>query len=162
MICVATVGCGAKTSRTREERQQIIEGLSLSQSVGGIPAWTLKSRLARLREDEKTASLEAPAMEFIRKGRVVSRVTALSGEVATDTHNVILSSSVVLQSYDDHSILRTQQLNYSSKEGHFFTHSDVAIRRPGAVIHGQGLEATPDLSEIKIFQQRSVLSGKPH
>ncbi len=100
-------------------------------------------------------------MEFHRDGKTVSRVTALSGEIATDTHDVILSSSVVLESFDDHSVLHTRQLNYTSRQGHFFTRSAVMIRRPGAVVRGEGMEATPDLSEIRIFKQRSVISKKP-
>ena len=67
----------------------------------------------------------------------------------------------VLESFDDHSVLSTDQLNYTSKQGHFYTRLPVTVRRPGAVIHGEGLEATPDLSEIRIFRQRSVMSSPP-
>ena len=156
-----TAACGHRAAPPREDRQQTIEGLSLSQSVAGEPAWTLRSRLARLHEDEKTASLDAPTMEFYRDGKAVSRVTALSGEVATDTHDVRLSSSVVLDSFDDHSILRTDRLLYSSQRARFHTESAVRIDRPGAVIRGEGMEATPDLSEIRIFRQRSEITGNP-
>ena len=45
-----------------------IEGLSLSQSEAVVPAWTLRSRLALLREEQNSATLEAPAMEFYRDG----------------------------------------------------------------------------------------------
>ncbi len=153
--------CGPRAAAPREDRSQIIEGLSLSQSVGGVPAWTLRSRLARLHEDEKNASLEAPTMEFYRDGKAVSRVTAFSGEVATDTHDVRLSSSVVLDSFDDRSVLKTEQLLYSSKRARFHTESSVLVRRPGAVIRGEGMEAAPDLSEIRIFRQRSEITGNP-
>ena len=99
-------------------------------------------------------------MEFYRGGRAVSRVTALNGQIATDTHDVTLSSAVVLNSFDDHSVLTTDSLSYSSKDRLFRTKSDVVVRRPEGVVHGRGMEATPDLSEIRIFEQRSVLSGK--
>lgn len=152
--------CGPKAPSAREERQQTIEGLTLSQSYKGEPAWTLRSRLARLREDSKTASLEKPVMEFYRQGKAVSRVTALAGEIATDTHDVLLSSSVVLDSYEDRSRLETDRMEYSSKRGRFLTQSSVLVRRPEAVVRGEGMEATPDLSEIRIFRQRSVITGK--
>ncbi len=71
-----------------------------------------------------------------------------------------LSSSVVLNSFDDHSILTTDALSYSSKDRLFRTDSEVTVRRPEGVVHGRGMEATPDLSEIHLFHQRSVLSGK--
>lgn len=153
--------CRPRSQPARPDQRQTIDGLTLSQSSGGRPSWTLRSRLALLREDAKTASLEAPVMEFYRDGKAVSRVTALAGEVRTDTHDVALSSSVVLDSYDDRSRLTTEELLYSSKRARFHTESPVVVRRPEGVIRGEGMEATPDLSEIRIFRQRSVLTGKP-
>ena len=152
--------CSPAAAPARGVRRQTIEGLALSQSDGGRPAWTLRSRLALLREEENAATLEAPAMEFYRNGRAVSRVTAHTGEIQTETHDVKLSSSVVLNSFEDHSILTTEALFYSSKDRLFRTDSEVVVRRPEGVVHGRGMEATPDLSEIRIFHQHSVLSGK--
>ena len=157
---LAAAACAPAAAPPRADRRQTIEGLTLSQSDGGRPAWSLRSRLAQLREEENAATLEAPAMEFYRDGRAVSRVTALNGEIATDTHDVKLSSSVVLNSYEDHSILTTDALDYDSKARLFRTKSEVVVRRPEGVVYGQGMEATPDLSEIRIFHQHSVLSGK--
>jgi LPS export ABC transporter protein LptC len=153
--------CGPRSEPAQEPRLQTFEGLTLSQSAAGAPKWNLKSRSALLREDAKTADLDAPIMDFYREGKAVSRVTALTGVVATDTHDVTLSSSVVLDSYEDHSHLTTEVLFYSSKRGLFHTESPVVIRRPDGVIHGEGMEATPDLSEIRIFHQHSLLTGKP-
>ena len=138
----------------------MIDGLTLSQSANGKLAWTLRSRLAILREDEKLAELSEPNMDFYRLDKVVSRVTARTGTVHTETHDVRLSTSVVLDSLDDRSHLTTEELLYSSARGRFLTSADVQIVRPEGVVRGRGLEATPDLSEIHIYRQRSVLSGK--
>lgn len=159
-LLLGASACAPAPASPRTVRRQTIEGLTLSQSDGGRPAWTLRSRLALLREEENAATLEAPAMEFYRDGRAVSRVTARFGEIATDTRDVKLSSSVVLNSYEDRSILTTDALSYSSRDRLFRTDSEVVVRRPEGVVHGQGMEATPDLSEIRIFHQHSVLSGK--
>jgi LPS export ABC transporter protein LptC len=121
----------------------------------------LRSRLALLREEENAATLDAPTMEFYRGGRAVSQVTARGGEIETVTHDVALSSDVVLNSFEDRSILTTDSLSYSSKTRRFRTESAVVVRRPEGVLHGRGMEATPDLSEIRIFHQTSVLTGKP-
>jgi len=160
-LLLGVAACAPAAAPPRADRRQTIEGLTLSQSDAGAPAWTLKSKLAELLEEKNAATLESPAMEFYRDGKAVSRVTARSGEIATDTHDVTLSSSVVLNSFEDHSVLTTESLAYSSKERLFRTRDDVTVRRPEGVVHGRGMEATPDLSEIRIFQQRSVLSGKP-
>jgi LPS export ABC transporter protein LptC len=100
-------------------------------------------------------------MEFYRDGKSVSRVTALTGVVRTDTHDVRLSSSVVLDSFEDRSRMNTEELLYSSKRARFFTEAAVVVRRPEGVIRGEGMDASPDLSEIRIYRQRSVLTGKP-
>ncbi len=135
-----------------------MEGLTLSQSSMGEPAWTLKSRHAVLREDEKRAALTEPVMEFYKKGKVVSRVTALLGEIETESHDVRLSSSVVMDSLEDQSHLTTSELFYDSKRALFTTPADIVVRRPEGVLRGRGLEAKPDLSEIRIFNQTSTLS----
>lgn len=138
-----------------------MEGLTLSQSEKGEPSWTLKSRRAVLREDEKRATLTEPVMEFYKKGKPISRVTALAGEVETESHDVRLSSSVAMDSFEDKSHLTTSELFYNSRRGMFTTPADILVRRPEGVLRGKGLEATPDLSVIRIFNQSSTLSGKP-
>jgi LPS export ABC transporter protein LptC len=158
---LGAAACSPAAAPPSTDRRQTIEGLTLSQSDGGRPSWTLRSRLALLREDQNDATLEAPVMDFYQDNRVSSRVTSLYGDIATDTHDVHLSSSVVLTSYEDHSILTTDTLVYSSKTKRFRTDSDVVVHRPEGVAYGRGMEATPDLSEIHIFRQHSVLSGKP-
>lgn len=159
-LALAAAACAPAAAPPHTDRRQTIEGLTLSQSDRGRPAWTLRSRLALLREEQNDATLEAPIMEFYQDGRVSSRVTSLTGEIATDTHDVHLSSSVVLTSYEDHSVLTTDAMVYSSKAKRFRTDSDVVVHRPEGVVYGQGMEATPDLSEIRIFHQHSILSGK--
>ncbi len=161
-LALAAAACApAAAPASRADRRQTIGGLTLSQSDHGHPAWTLRSRLAILREEENAATLDAPTMEFYTDGRVTSRVTSLTGEIATDTHDVHLSSSVVLTSFEDHSVLTTDAMVYSSKAQRFRTDRDVVVHRPEGVAYGRGMEATPDLSEIRIFQQHSILSGKP-
>ena len=152
--------CRPSAQPPRQDRRQTIEGLTLSQSDAGRPAWTLRSRLALLLEDANTADLDAPDMDFYRDGRVSSHVKSLTGIVDTVTHDVRLSSSVVLDSFEDHSRLTTEVLLYSSKTGRFHTDEEVTVHRPEGVAYGKGLDATPDLSEVHIFHQHSVLTGK--
>ena len=164
LAALIVVAAGCRSSRVedaRQERSQTMEGLTLSQSEKGAASWTLKSKLAVLREDERRANLDAPAMTFFRDGKAVSRVTALEGVVDTESHDVRLSSSVVLDSYEDKSRLTTTELLYDSKKKRFTTTAEITVKRPEGVLRGRGLEAKPDLSEIRIFNQRSVLTGSP-
>lgn len=145
----------------REEQRQSIEGLSLSQSDKGTLSWTLKSRHAVLREDEKLATLTEPTIEFYKDGKPVSKVTALTGTIETEAHNVHLSSSVAVNSYEDQSRLMTSDLLYDSARHRFTTTADVVVQRPEGILRGKGLEAKPDLSEIRIFNQSSTLNERP-
>lgn len=160
-LLLASSACGKSGEKGFEERQQVMEGLTLSQSEKGEPSWTLTSRRAVLREDSKISTLAEPVMEFYKNGKAVSRVTALVGEVETGSNDVRLSSSVVLDSFEDRSHLTTSELLYDSARKRFTTTADILVRRPEGVLRGRGLEAKPDLSEIRIFDQRSTLSGAP-
>ncbi len=160
-LLLAATACGKGGDVPPEERRQVMEGLTLSQSEKGKPAWTLKSKYALLREDDKRAILTEPRMEFYKNGKAISRVTALSGEVETESQDVKLSSSVAMDSYEDKSHLTTTELFYSAKRGLFTTPAEILIKRPEGVLRGKGLEATPDLSVIRIFNQSSTLSGTP-
>jgi LPS export ABC transporter protein LptC len=160
---LALAGCGVRrpAAAASEERTQSLEGLELRQSENGRPSWTLKARLAVLREDEKKAVLTAPTMEFLRKGKVVSRVTALEGEVATDTRDLRLSRSVVMDSLEDRSRMTTEELLFDSAKKRFRTDREVLVKRPEGTLKGRGLEAAPDLSEIRIFNQSTSFQQRP-
>lgn len=160
-LLLASTACAKRDAAPHEERRQVMEGMTLSQSEKGKPAWTLKASYAVLREDDKRAILTEPRMEFYKNGKAISRVTALSGEVETESSDVKLSSSVAMLSYEDKSHLTTSELFYSAKRGLFTTPAEILIKRPEGVLRGKGLEATPDLSVIRIFNQSSTLSGAP-
>ena len=160
-LVLAFSACKKTTESAREERRQVMDGLTLSQSEKGAPSWTLTSRHAILREDAEHATLTEPIMEFYKNGKAISRVTALTGEVETESHDVRLSSSVALDSFEDKSHLTTSELFYNSTRGRFTTTADIVVRRPDGVLRGKGLEAKPDLSEIRIFNQSSTMSGPP-
>ena len=157
-LCAAA--CRRAAPPPPEAQQQTFEGLTLSQSDAGAPSWTLHARRAFLHEDQNRADLEAPVMDFYTDGKASSRVVARGGFVDTLTHDVLLSSGVVVDSFQDHSHLTTEALTYSSKTGMMKTDLPVTIRRPDGVVRGRGLLAKPDLSEMRIFNQRSVLSGR--
>lgn len=137
-----------------------MEGFALHQSVQGEPRWSLSAASATLHDDSKEADLAQPAMEFQKAGRTVSRVHALQGRVHTVTKDVVLSSAVVLEGLEERSVLKTERLEYSSKEDLFHTDADVLVTRPEGVLRGRGLKAKPDLSEIRIFNQESVVKEK--
>ena len=143
------------------EPVQTMEDFVLDQTVRGAQVWELVARSAVLHEEAGYANLAEPHMRFFRDGRVASRVSALTGKVLVATHDVFLSSSVVLEAIDDRSVLETDAMTYSARRDRFLTDSEVRVQRPDGRLRGRGLVAKPDLSEIRIFNQRAEVREKP-
>jgi LPS export ABC transporter protein LptC len=140
---------------------QVIEGFSMTRSRAGKKAWILESREAILNEREKTATLEDPKLTFFKDGKRTSQLSALHGDVALATKEVRLSSSVAARFEEDQSLLRTEALRYSDAKKKIFSEAPVTVTREGYEVYGQGFEAPPDLSQIRIFKQRTkVKAGK--
>jgi LPS export ABC transporter protein LptC len=142
------------------EPKQRLSALAVSQSQSGVSLWDLKADRAVLADVEAVADVSDPRMQFYRDGKLASRLTALHGVVHMTTNDVQLSSGVVVTSVEDQTTLRTEQLLFSSSKKKFYTDREVRVRRPGGSLVGQGLEASPDLSEITVFHQRSVIDKK--
>ena len=157
VLIALAAGCRRAAPPRSEEPQQRLEGFALSQSTLGSPAWDLEARSATLSEGDRVAQLNAPALAFYKNKKKVSTVTARAGIVRTDTYDVTLSSDVVVHSLEDQSALMTSELRYSSQRKLFLTDKDVLVKRPGGTLRGTGLEASPDLSDIRVFNQRTVV-----
>ncbi len=142
------------------EPLQTMEDFVLDQTVRGAQVWELTARSAVLHEEAGDAILAEPRMRFFRDGRMISRVRSLTGKVLVATHDVFLSSSVVLEAIEDRSVLETDAMTYSAKRDRFLTDREVRVKRPEGRLRGRGLEAKPDLSEIRIFNQRAEVEEK--
>jgi LPS export ABC transporter protein LptC len=163
LVWLGALGAGAcrQARPIASEPLQTMDDFILDQTVHGAQVWELKARSAVLHEEAGYANLAEPHMNFFRDGRVVSHVRSLTGKVIVATHDVFLSSSVVLEAIEDKSVLETETLTYSAKRDRFLTDAEVRVKRPDGRLRGRGLEARPDLSEIRVFNQRSdVKEGK--
>jgi LPS export ABC transporter protein LptC len=155
-------GGGCRQSKPiASEPLQTMSDFVLDQTVHGSQVWELVAHDAVLHEEAGYADLAEPHMRFFRAGRVVSRVNSLTGKVIVATHDVFLSSSVVLEAIEDNSVLETETMTYSAKRDRFLTDAEVRVKRPDGRVRGRGLVAKPDLSEIRIFNQRADVQEKP-
>lgn len=154
-------GCHRKGAPAAEQPLQKLEGVQMSQSTLGKPAWKLTAESATLENGDAVAVFHRPEVAFYEDRKEVSTVSAATGVIQTDTHDVTLSTDVVVHGLEDKSTLKTEELVYSSKKKKFLTDKDVFVQRPGGSLRGRGLEASPDLSDIRIFNQRTVIEGAP-
>ncbi len=158
-LALGAAGCRRKAAAAGAEPVQTLHDLTMTQSDRGRPAWRLFSTTARLTEQDHQASLDEPRMSFYQDGKITTKLSAVSGLVQTQTQDVTLSTDVIVRSLSDGSTLTTSRLDYSSQRQKFHTDEPVVVRRPGSVVHGIGMEANRDLSEIRIFHQHAVTSG---
>lgn len=154
---LAAAGCHRSPAPVAGEPEQVFDGLEMSQSASGKAAWSLESRRAVLTDGDKIARLTEPRVGFFEDGKPVSKIESRSGVLRTDTHDLTLSSSVVVNSLEDGSVLRTSELHYSSERRIFHTDKPVEITNRRGVSRGEGLEAKPDLSEIKLIRQKTTI-----
>jgi lipopolysaccharide export system protein LptC len=74
------------------------------------------------------------------------------------TGDMFLSGNVVVVSTDGTKLL-TDWLHYQKAREIIRSTAPVQIVRPDSITNGTGLEATPDLQRIKIFNQTLVIKG---
>jgi hypothetical protein len=88
-----------------------------------------------------------------------ARLSAPKGEVKLDSHDLSAWGGVEVHS-DDGTVLYTEQLMFSSSQQKILSQSPVKIVRNDSIVIGEGLEATPDLSEVKIFRHEASISPR--
>ena len=72
------------------------------------------------------------------EGRIVSTLTALYGEVNTETGMMFVRDSVVLRNLDDKQYIETEELFYNQKDSTVFTEKYVILKKEGEGIIGKG------------------------
>ncbi|MBI5883070.1 MAG: LPS export ABC transporter periplasmic protein LptC [Elusimicrobia bacterium] len=137
--------------------QQSLEDFTMTRSKDGVPVWLLQSRVAFLREDSKKALLSEPRLEVRELGKPILRAQARRGTAHIENHDVLLSGAAKLFFVQEDSTLETEELMFVPQTRQFRSDREVVLRRPGAVVRGTGCVAGSDLSEVKIFNQKSVI-----
>lgn len=88
--------------------------------------------------------------------KVESTVTARSARYYTQQENIIARDSVVVVNRKGEK-LQTEELIWNKKLERFYTDKLVCITKDGQISYGSGLEASEDLTYIKIRQQRGTI-----
>ncbi|MBI4677912.1 MAG: LPS export ABC transporter periplasmic protein LptC [Elusimicrobia bacterium] len=159
---LALLACSCLSAKTDVPApQQSLEDFTMTRSKDGSEIWELKARVAILREDSKTAFLTEPRLEVRDKGRPMLRARGRKGTAHIEKRDVLLSGAAKLDFVQEDSVLETEELMFDPQANQFKTDREVILRRPGAVVRGTGCIAGSDLSEVRIFNQRSVIQAAP-
>jgi LPS export ABC transporter protein LptC len=160
LSCLVVLAASCKGSAPDPHSpQQSLEDFTMTRSKDGAAVWKLQARVAFLREDSRKALMTEPVLEVRENGKPILRARALKGTAHIDTHDVLLSGSALLEFLEEDSTLETEELRFVPESRQFKSDRDVVFRRPGAVVRGTGCVAGSDLSEVRVFNQRSVIQG---
>lgn len=160
-----------------EKPDQWVEKFTITETLSGVPVWVLNSENAQVYNKQRKVNLENVRIEFMnappaqRKRSkeslllakkaltLAARLSAPKGEVKMDNHDLLAWGGVEVQS-EDGTKLFSERLHYSTNQQKIVTESPVKVVRRDSTLIGEGLEASPDLSTIKIFRHRAEIYPK--
>ena len=154
-IVVAAAGCGGDLpgvpggSRTRADQE--IDGFTLTQTQDGTRVWSLAAESALVYEDADRIELTTLRIDFFDEdGEVRSTLTADEGTLASRTNDIEVLGDVVVYAADG-TILTTEKLTWDERTGKIESDRDVKVTKGKDVMTGVGVEADPDLRNIRVM-----------
>ncbi len=131
--------------------QMVIDGIQQTAARDGVTEWILEARSGTFLQAEKKFQLTEPRVTFFRPDRQPFFLSARSGRVATDSHDMQAEGDVVV--WNDRYRVRTERVRY--------THADrwIASDRPVAITADRR-EITAEAGSIDLKTNRMRLEGE--
>ena len=89
---------------------------------------------------------------FNEKGEIVSKLTALYGEINNTKGTLMVRDSVRLYNYEKKQTLETEALYWNQKDSTIYSKSSVKVRSPKGTIFGEGIKTKQDFSKYEIIK----------
>jgi len=141
----------AKMPEGEKPPDALIEGFHLVSSVKGVKQWELFARSARLYQERKQAFADEIYVEYFRKGKIVSTLTADKGVIQTETQDTSADGHVELIA-ENGAKLATEHLEWIGSTETITTESRVHILKGADDITAVGMEADARLNNIKFMK----------
>ena len=164
VILVVLVGlyfAHQKTSKPPEDWTQVpegeahpdalIEGLHLVSSVKGIKQWELYAKQARIYQDRKQAYADEIYVQYLKKGKVISTLTADKGIIQTDTNDTSADGHVELVA-ENGAKLETDHLQWEAESANVQTNSRVHIYKGEDDITAVGMVSDAKLNNLHFMR----------
>jgi len=156
LLLAAAGGCRRGAPSGEQRVRQVIEDITMTQTVRGVKLWELRAPEARVAL-AGAADLVEPEVRFFHEGRHASTARARKASVSGDSKDVALREDVVIVSHRENATLRTEEMQYSAGDQKFRTDLPVRIEGPNSVMRGRGLEADAALSAVTVYNQETIL-----
>jgi LPS export ABC transporter protein LptC len=129
----------------------LIEGLHLVSSVKGVKQWELYARQARLYQDRKQAYADELYVQYLKKGKVISTLTADKGIIQTDTNDTSADGHVELVA-ENGAKLETDHLQWEAESESIQTNSRVHIYKGADDITAVGMTSDAKLNNLHFMR----------
>lgn len=175
-------GCSAMMEAPQElseKPDQWVEKFTITETLAGLPVWILRSQSAEVYNKKMRVHLDQIQIQFMKtapsleKGlakksgkesllaakraqKVAALLSAPKGEVEMDTRDLVAWGGVKVESEDGTKLL-TERLRFSTSRQKILTEAAVKIVRANSVLLGEGLEASADLSDVKILRHQAEI-----
>lgn len=174
LLTLSACSSHSNSTSSIEKPDQWIEKFTITETRNGIPIWILRSEMAQVYNKQNKATLDQISIQFMNPPKnnsfksllvtkksqtLAARLSAPKGEVNLDTHDLTLWNGVKVQS-EDGTTLFSEQLRYSTEKQKIFTEAPIKIVKKDSILIGEGLEADPDLSTVKIFRHEASIYPK--
>ena len=89
---------------------------------------------------------------FNEKGEIVSKLTALYGEINNTKGTLMVRDSVRLYNYEKKQTLETEALFWNQKDSTIYSKSSVKVRSPKGTLFGEGIRTKQDFSKYELIK----------
>lgn len=147
-------GCGADEEvgygKSRTVADQEVDGFTLTQTREGERVWSISAEHALVYEDADRVEMMTLRVDFFDdEGEVRSTLTANEGILARRTNDMEVLGDVVVYAADG-TILTTERLTWDERTGKVESDRPVRVTKDKDVFTGVGVEADPDLKNIRV------------
>lgn len=154
MALMSVSGCGGEGSGdgrgSRARADQEIDGFSLTQTRDGTRLWVLTADNALVFERADQVELTDLRIDFFtEEGDVRSTLTADKGFLSRRTNDMEVRGDVVVYAADG-TVLTTETLSWNERTERIESDERVRVTKGSDVMTGIGVEADPDLTNIRV------------
>jgi len=154
-ILVALAGCGGDeesgVGRSGTMPDQEIDGFTLTQTQEGRRVWSIAAEHALVYEDaDRVEMLDLRVDFFDEAGEVRSTLTANEGVLKRRTNDMEVLGNVIVYAADG-TVLTTERLVWNERTGKVDSDRPVRVTKDRDVFTGVGVEADPDLKNIRVL-----------
>lgn len=133
-----------------------IQNFKLVQTLGEQKQWELEASNALEYEEGDEVQIKNASIKFFKNNKVVLILKSKEGIVDLKTKNIRIAGDVDAVSPEGME-LKTENLQWVSKDEKLVTDDNIAFTKSGIIIKGKGLQADVSLGKLQVKESVQVL-----